>query len=793
MNAQTPVMDPISIASLASLPCWVAWQKECRVEGEDPTKIPYVGVDRKAMANASRWLTRQQAEELEPKLPRPFGMGGIGIEFASLDDGRALAGIDLDLCRDAGTGQITDWGLAIVEMIDTYTEVSPSGTGVKLFFTFAAADMPQLREVMGDAKYGKQFKQAGGKHPAAIELHLGNRYFAVTELKIDGMPAEFRHVPTETLIDLITVVGPAFAKKAKTNSSDTADEAPSDLPPHEHGTDDPDLLARINGRCAFNRRLHKRWSGDWSGLRDASGSGRAFALAAALKCDGFSFEDTVAALLLHSQTAEWTRTKGQANGQRELNRLWERIKTEPPPTEALDGFDLTEDGIALAFTKRHQDDLRYDHDRGAWYQWTGKTWREDETKLAFSWSRRICRQLAKDAGVEGKMLATLAKASTAAAVERFAQADPVLAVTSKIWDRDLFLLGTPDGTVDLRTGEIRAPVPEDHITKMTAVAPSTMPECPKWLAFLEQVTANDAGLIRFLKQWCGYCLTGDISEHALLFAHGPGGNGKGVFLNTVTFILGDYARTAAMDTFVATASDKHPTDLAMLRGARLVCASETEEGRAWAESRIKQMTGGDMITARFMRQDFFEYKPQFKLTIIGNHKPVLKNVDDAARRRFNMAPFLYKPPVKDMQLEEKLRAEAPGILKWMIEGCLDWQKNGLVRPDVVTKATAEYFAEQDLVNQWAEDCCNRGPTQSDTLAVLFKSWSDYALANGEKPGTTKWFSQTLAKLGCEAVKNTPGNNGKRGFKGIGVKLIKQNDRTEQRQHDDMPHEMPEWK
>jgi putative DNA primase/helicase len=461
-------------------------------------------------------------------------------------------------------------------------------------------------------------------------------------------------------------------------------------------------------------------------------------------------------------------------------------KPETPSSSSLDGFDLTEDGIGLAFAKAHQDLLRYDHSIGKWFQWTGKAWRWDETRQAFSWSRRVCRTLAKEADAEGKLLAILGKASTAAAVERFAQSDPVLAVTSAIWDRDPYLLGTPGGTLDLRAGQLRDPVREDHITKLTAVTPSDGADCPLWMDFLNQVTASDEKLIRFLQQWCGYCLTGDVTEHALLFAHGPGGNGKGVFLNTVSKIMGDYAVTAAMDTFTASQSDRHPTDLAMLRGARLVTASETEEGRAWAESRIKTMTGGDRIRARFMRQDFFEYDPQFKLTIIGNHKPVLRNVDDAAKRRLNMAPFVFKPPVKDLKLEEKLQAEWPEILRWMIDGCLDWQQNGLIRPEVVTRATAEYFDEQDIVQQWIEDDCERGKTQFDTTAVLFKRWTDYAISNGEKAGTSKWFTQTLARLGYEPVKNTPGQHGKRGFKGISVRLVKTKDRTEPGQSDDGP-------
>jgi putative DNA primase/helicase len=184
------------------------------------------------------------------------------------------------------------------------------------------------------------------------------------------------------------------------------------------------------------------------------------------------------------------------------------------------------------------------------------------------------------------------------------------------------------------------------------------------------------GSFPFYRSAKNYSLTGTTREHALLFIYGPGGNDKSVLLNTVSGILGDYCRTAPMDTFTASPGDRHPTDLAMLRGARLVTATETEEGRAWAESRIKQMTGGDPISARFMRQDFFTFTPQFKLTITGNHKPVLRNVDEANRRRFKTGPFLHTPPQPDRELEIKLRAEWPGILEWMVEGCLDWQKNG---------------------------------------------------------------------------------------------------------------------
>ena len=255
---------------------------------------------------------------------------------------------------------------------------------------------------------------------------------------------------------------------------------------------------------------------------------------------------------------------------------------------------------------------------------------------------------------------------------------------------------------------MRQPDPADGITRQTAVSPS-FDAAPVWENFLREATNGDVEMIRFLKQWCGYSLTGDTREHALLFVYGPGGNGKSVFLNTVAGILGDYATTAGMDTFAATRSDRHPTDLAALRGARFVSASETEEGRAWAEARIKAMTGGDLISARFMRRDFFTYKPQFKLTIVGNHKPVLRNVDEAARRRFNIVPFEYMPASPDLALEERLKAEWPAILGWMIEGCADWHKNGLLRPERVAAATAAYFGEQDIFGHWLEDECIAEP------------------------------------------------------------------------------------
>lgn len=424
---------------------------------------------------------------------------------------------------------------------------------------------------------------------------------------------------------------------------------------------------------------------------------------------------------------------------------------------------LSEDSAALRFTARHKDDLRFCHTAGKWFRWDGAIWRPDGTGAAFHFARELAREMAASDFSKGAILAS--KAAFAGAVERFARCDPAHARTADDWDKDPMILGTPGGLVDLATGKLGKSDPAAGVTKATAVAPASEPDCPLWRRFLQDATGDDGGLIRFLQQWAGYCLTGDTREHALVFVFGEGGNGKSVFLNTLTGILGDYAAVAAMDTFTASHGDKHPTDLAMLRGARLVTASETEEGRAWAESRIKQMTGGDPVTARFMRQDFFTYRPQFKLTIIGNHKPVLKNVDDAAKRRFNIAPFTRKPANPDRELEAKLKAEWPAILRWMIDGCRDWQTNGLIRPATLTDTTAAYFEDQDLLGQWLSEECDAepdNPHKLESVAALFKSWGDYATRSGELAGTIKTFSEKMQRRGFERGRTRMGRH----FKGV---------------------------
>jgi len=315
------------------------------------------------------------------------------------------------------------------------------------------------------------------------------------------------------------------------------------------------------------------------------------------------------------------------------------------------------------------------------------------------------------------------------------------------------------------TGQRRAHQPADFMTKRTAVSPGG--ECPQWIAFLKRATGGDNELMSYLQRVAGYCLSGSIREHALFFCYGTGANGKGVMINTITGILADYATIASMETFTATSSDRHPTDLAMLRGARLVTSQETEEGRKWAESKIKTMTGGDPISARFMRQDFFTFEPRFKLVIAGNHRPGIRNIDEAIRRRFNLIPFSVRipPAERDLDLPDKLRAEWPGILQWMIEGCLDWQRIGLAPPEAVKAATAEYLSAEDAMATWLGECCKVDRSLQTAVADLFSSWREWATRAGEEAGSMKRFSQAMQTRGFETCRVHPGRTA---FRGVGL-------------------------
>jgi putative DNA primase/helicase len=425
---------------------------------------------------------------------------------------------------------------------------------------------------------------------------------------------------------------------------------------------------------------------------------------------------------------------------------------ELPPT--------AEEALALAFADRHADTLRHVAKWGSWLSFDGTRWQHDETLHAFDLARAICREAALESD---KSPSTVASAKTVAAVERLAKADRRLAATVEQFDSNPWLLNAAGETYDLRTGIGRDPDPNDYLTKQAgcACAPVGTPH-PKWTAFLKRITNGDTELQAFHQRYAGYCCTGLTTEHVFLFGYGTGANGKGTYMNTIAKVFGDYATVADMNTFLHTRNERHPADLAKLYGARLVIAQETERGRRWDEAKIKTLTGGDRITARYMRQDYFDFDPTFKLFIAGNHKPRLNTIDEAMRRRLLLAPFkvLIKPAERDKDFADKLKAEYPAILRWCIDGCLQWQRDGLKPPASVRDATASYFADQDVVQQWLDECTTDDFNGFTRLSELFASWKHWCDTRNLPIGTATALADMLDIKGYERKRE--GHTGQRG-------------------------------
>ena len=335
---------------------------------------------------------------------------------------------------------------------------------------------------------------------------------------------------------------------------------------------------------------------------------------------------------------------------------------EPGTPEGLSSFvfspgpgpAFSDDALALRFVNENAAELRYVAVSNKWFEWTGVMWREDITLLVYSQARLFCRNEARkvnESGAKG-----VASHKTVNAVVSMARCDRRVATRLEQWDSDPLLLNTPDGTVELGTGQIRAHDPADYITRCTAVGPGG--ERRRWQEFLDRITDGNETLQGFLKRLAGYCLTGLTEANALFFLHGLGANGKSVFVNTLTGIAADYHRVAPMEMLIAGQSDRHPTELAGLVGCRIATAVETEQGRRWNEAKIKALTGGDRVSARFMRADFFDYVPQFKLIVSGNHKPSLNTVDEAIRRRLYLVPFTVTIPPEERDLRARRETES---------------------------------------------------------------------------------------------------------------------------------------
>lgn len=435
-------------------------------------------------------------------------------------------------------------------------------------------------------------------------------------------------------------------------------------------------------------------------------------------------------------------------------------------TKKNDPTAYSEDKIAFRFSDQHAAVAKYCETLGKWFLWDGTRWRLDDTlkirDLIRIFLRGISGSAPDDAGPR-----RISSAATASAVAHFAKSDGRHAIRAEELDSRLWELNTPKGTVDLRTG-VMEPHDRDALhTKVTLCSPGG--DCSHWLAFLHEIFIGDEELVLYMQRVFGHILTGETIEQVFFIAHGPGSNGKSVVWNVLNEILNGYACVAPPATFLATKIERHPTELFALRGARFVIASETEAGGMLAEARLKSLTGSDSITARGMRRDFITFKPQFKLVISSNHLPRLQNVTEAMRRRVQIIPFMktITSEKREKQIEKRLLKEAPGILRWAIQGCLEWQRlGGLCPPQAVTDASTAYLEGEDLVTVFLKERCERDPGVFVASRILYDAYAMWAADSNLEKLSQPQFRGALANQGWKSEHRRNHN----GYAGLRLKF-----------------------
>lgn len=440
-------------------------------------------------------------------------------------------------------------------------------------------------------------------------------------------------------------------------------------------------------------------------------------------------------------------------------------------------YNTTDLGNAQRLVKHHGQNIRYCHAFKKWYIWTDKRWLIDPNGTIIRLAKDTVRVIYSEAAAslmddERKNLAKHAIRSESEArikaMISLTESELGIPILPEQLDANPWLLNCQNGTIDLRTGQLQQHQHENYITKIIPVEFDPKATCPTWIRFLNDIMAGNQDLIEFLQKAVGYSLTGSTQEQVMFIMHGSGQNGKSTFIDTINALMSEYAKQTPTDALMIKKNNGIPNDIARLKEARFVSAVETEEGHRLAEVLVKQLTGGDTITARFLHQEFFEFKPQFKIWLATNHKPVIRGTDYAIWRRIKLIPFTVTipPEKKDKHLVTKLIDELPGIFQWAISGCLEWQKNGLQEPKEVIAATENYRAEMDVISDFLDERCVIKPYAKAKVSDIYKAYIEWCEINGEKSLSRRAFNNRLKERGFT---NKQGTGGYYYWEGLGIK------------------------
>lgn len=738
--------------TLTDLNRWVCF-------GADKQPIDPVHGSLAKSTDSNTWASYATATEAVGR----FGCRGVGFVL-----GDGISGIDIDHCIDPETGAISDIAAEIVETMRSYTEYSPSGTGLHILWR------------------GQKPPGACRNNKRGLEMYSTGRYFTVTGRAFADYPLRDG-----------TEAAAALHAKYWTTAPKCAAAPP--LPAASQG-DDQDILQKARAARSGDK-LAALLAGAWQGYA-TSQSEADLALCNLLAfwfgCDKARMDGVFRRSGLYRK--KWDERHGAATyGSQTLDKaiadcqevydparavpqesfadagefLRSMGVTKPPctPTSAAPGkketqYSMDDTGNARRFRDLFGERVRYNYTQKCWMVWNGAVWHRDETATV----KQMCDEMLD--GME-KNLFGLHDPERTAALRRFigksrgshakdnllteAQHLAGIPATDADFDRHRGVFNLKNGTLKLRSGTLSPHSRAMLLTRLSTTIYDPDAGAPTWQAFLHSVTGGDTELQIYLQCMVGYMLSGSTREQCLFFLYGEGSNGKSTFLDVLAELMGNYAMNTQSETITQRRQSDGPrTDIARLKGARLVTISECPADVWLDEAMVKQLTGGDTVTARYLYGREFEFKPEFKLIMATNHKPRIRGTDTGIWRRIRLVPFTQciPPEKQDLQLPDKLHAEMPGILNWAVAGVQMWLKasnggkrRGLPPCAAVDSATKEYRGEQDRLKSFVEDCTACAPGYTIQASVLYQVYRKWCEENGERfPLTGNKFGREMGKL-----------------------------------------------
>ncbi|WP_263701482.1 phage/plasmid primase, P4 family [Bacillus thuringiensis] len=734
-------------AELKALPQWILWKFETR--NNKQTKVPYQVDGEMARANDRRtWSTFATAV----KFYLEGDYDGIGFVFSRQDN---YIGIDIDKC--VVDGKTNAFATEIIDTLDSYTEFSPSGKGIHIIIK---GNLPQ--SVLGTGRkntkhgleiysYGRFFTFTGNRENSNDVYERTDELAEVFEKYFDDSDIQGRVNLAEFEKDEIKISNDALWERMfrSKNGDEIRSLYNGSLINDDHSATDLALcnhLAFWTGKSATRMDTMFR---ETSLIRD--------------KWDVIHFSDTNET---YGERTIGTAISSTSTTILDNKQQFEEFSFDFINEDAVEvvedkpkkKFRLTELGNAERIAYEYGHVIKYVSDIG-WYIWDGKRWKLDTKKEIERITAKVLRSLYKS---EDELEQKWARMCERRNIRMNSIKDlmPLVPGEREDFDRHKYLFNVENGIVDLKTGKLQQHDRELGLTKITNVSFDENAKCPTWLAFLDQIFLGDKDLVEYMQRLIGYSLTGDISEQIMMFLVGGGSNGKSTFINTIKDLIGEYGKQAKSDTFIKKKDTGANNDIARLVGARFVSAIESEEGEKLSESFVKQITGGEPVLARFLRQEYFEFVPEFKVFFTTNHKPVIGGLDEGIWRRVKLIPFNLNLPShkRDKRLPEKLSLEMPGILNWAIEGCMKWQQGRLKEPKVVAEATGKYKDDMDILAPFLDEVCYVDDRENESITIeakeLYNVYERWCFNSGERALGNRSFYRMLETKGFGKTKGS---------------------------------------